>query len=43
MWTLTQRWYGERLAEPYRAKRVEELQGLLTDVGLVSEFWQFAT
>ncbi len=40
MWTLTLGWYGDRLAEPYRAKSVDELQRLLGGVGLTSDFWQ---
>ena len=40
MWTLTQGWYGDRLAEPFRPKTTDELQQLLTDVGLTSDFWQ---
>ena len=40
MWTLSQGWYGDRLAEPFRPKTPHELQRLLTDVGLTSDFWQ---
>ena len=40
MWTLTQGWYGDRLVEPFRPKRVDELQQLLADVGLTSDFWR---
>lgn len=40
MWPLSQMWYGDRLAEPFEPKTVEELQGLLTDVGLTDAFWQ---
>ena len=40
MWTLTQGWYGDRLAEPFRPKTTDELQQLLADVGLTSDFWQ---
>ena len=42
MWTLSQGWYGDRLAEPFRAKTVGELQALLSAVGLTDEFWQLA-
>jgi len=40
MWNLTQGWYGDRLAEPFRPKTAEQLQQLLTGVGLNSSFWQ---
>jgi hypothetical protein len=42
MWALTREWYGDRLAEPFRPKTVEQLQHLLSDVGLVGDFWQLA-
>jgi len=40
MWALTQGWYGDRLAEPYRPKTADELQQLLSVVDLTSDFWQ---
>ena len=40
MWTLTQGWYGDRLAEPFQPKTVGQLQQLLTGVGLNGSFWQ---
>ena len=40
MWTLTREWYGDRLAEPFRPKPVDQLQQLLTDVGLTADFWK---
>ena len=40
MWPLTQAWYGDRLAEPFQPKTTDELQRLLADVGLTSDFWQ---
>lgn len=40
MWSLSQQWYGDRLAPDYRPRPVEQLQGLLTDAGLISDFWQ---
>lgn len=42
MWTLSQAWYGDRLAENYRPKPIAELQQLLSDIGLTGEFWQLA-
>jgi hypothetical protein len=40
MWSLTQRWYGDRLVPGHRPKSVDELQRLLDDVGLTEDFWQ---
>lgn len=40
MWTLTQGWYGDRLAGLFQPKTTDELQRLLADVGLASDFWQ---
>ncbi len=42
MWTLSQGWYGDRLAEPFTPKTITELQQLLSDLGLTSDFWQIA-
>jgi hypothetical protein len=41
MWELTVGWYGGRLAIDYRPLTANELQTLLTSVGLTSAFWQF--
>lgn len=40
MWVLSQGWYGDRLSPDYRPATVEHLQSLLSQVGLVSDFWQ---
>jgi len=40
MWTLTQGWYGDRLSEPFQPKSIDQLQQLLTAVGLTDSFWQ---
>jgi hypothetical protein len=40
MWRLTTYWYGDRLDPAFQPKPVDQLQGYLTDVGLVSEFWR---
>jgi hypothetical protein len=40
MWTLSHGWYGDRLSEPFVPKTIETLQGLLTDVGLTTDFFQ---
>lgn len=40
MWPLTAGWYGDRLAERFQPKSVDQLQQLLTAAGLTSDFWQ---
>jgi hypothetical protein len=40
MWELSKGWYGDRLEPDYRPKPVEELQAVLSGVGLTSPFWQ---
>lgn len=39
MWTLSQRWYGDRLAADYQPKTAPELQRFLDEVGLTDTFW----
>ena len=39
MWTLSQQWYGDRLASDYRPTSAPELQRLLANVGLTDDFW----
>jgi hypothetical protein len=40
MWPLSQAWYGDRLSPDYHPKSVEQLRQILTDAGLVSDFWR---
>jgi hypothetical protein len=40
MWTLSQRWYGNRLDDDFRPWTVDDLQQMLSDVGLTTDFWQ---
>jgi hypothetical protein len=40
MWSLSQSWYGDRLAESFTPRTVDATQWLLDDVGLTSAFWQ---
>ena len=40
MWPLSQAWYGDRLDADYTPRSLEDLQGLLTEAGLVSDFWR---
>lgn len=40
MWTLSQRWYGDRLDESFTPRTIDATQRLLDDVGLTSDFWQ---
>jgi hypothetical protein len=39
MWTLSQQWYGDRLARDYRPKSAPAFQRILDDVGLNDNFW----
>ena len=39
-WELARIWYHDRLSPDWRPKVRPELQGRLTWVGLMSEFWQ---
>lgn len=39
MWTLSQGWYGDRLAAAYRPKTAAELRRLLDNAGLDDAFW----
>lgn len=40
MWALSLLWYGDRMSASYTPKPVDELQGMLTTVGLTEPFWQ---
>jgi hypothetical protein len=39
MWTLSQGWYGDRLAAAYQPRTAPELQSVLDDAGLDDAFW----
>ncbi len=40
MWELTLGWYGARLDPDWSPPAVEQLQGLLDQVGLTDPFWR---
>jgi hypothetical protein len=40
MWTLSQRWYGDRLDASFVPRSIDATQQLLDDVGLTVDFWQ---
>jgi len=42
MWTLSQDWYGDRLAPDYRPRALVKSQQLLTKAGLTEPFWALA-
>jgi hypothetical protein len=42
MWTLSQRWYGDRLNRTFTPRSTAAAQQLLEDAGLTSAFWQLA-
>jgi hypothetical protein len=35
-------WYHDRLEPSWQRKTLEEAQGLFTELGMVSEFWQLS-
>jgi hypothetical protein len=39
---LASRWYGDRLDPDWRPRTVPASQAILTEVGLVGEFWRLA-
>lgn len=42
LWGLAVRWYEDRFELDWRRRSVRERQEILTDVGLVGDFWQLA-
>jgi len=40
LWELARRWYGDRLDLGWRRKTPQARQTILTDLGLVGEFWR---
>ncbi len=41
-WSLAETWYHDRLEPSWQRKTLEEAQGLFTELGLVSQFWQLS-
>lgn len=42
-WQLAQSWFGDRLAPDWRRMTAAEGQSLLSNLGLVGDFWQLKT
>jgi len=40
VWTLSQRWYHDRLAEKYRSRTAAQVEEIFRSLGLTSTFWQ---
>jgi Alkylmercury lyase len=40
MWQLADSWYRNRLSPEWRRRAPEDAQRVLTDVGLVGDFWK---
>jgi hypothetical protein len=41
VWTLSQRWYHDRLCEDYRSRTAAEVVEIFRALGLTSAFWQY--
>jgi len=40
LFELARRWYGDRLSPDWRPRSREASQAILSDVGLVGDFWR---
>jgi hypothetical protein len=40
VWTLSQRWYHDRLTEEYRSRSAAQVEEIFRSLGLTSAFWQ---
>ena len=40
LWELSQCWYHTRMSPDYHGRTLEQVQEILREVGLTSEFWQ---
>ena len=40
LWSLAQKWYGDRLAADFNGRTPAEAQHIFRAVGLTSSFWQ---
>jgi hypothetical protein len=38
-WTLSKRWYGNRLDPEYRGRSLDAAQQIFRDLGLTAPFW----
>jgi len=41
VWTLSQRWYDNRLSEAYRGRTAAQVEEIFRSLGLTSTFWQY--
>jgi hypothetical protein len=41
VWTLSQRWYHDRLSPDYRSRTAAQVQEIFRDLGLTSDFWRY--
>ena len=40
VWTLSQRWYDNRLSVDYQGRTAAQVTTIFQDLGLTSAFWQ---
>lgn len=40
VWELAQAWYGDRLADNFRGRTVEQAEAIFRHVGLAGAFWR---
>lgn len=41
VWTLSQRWYDNRLSEEYQGRTAAQVAEIFRSLGMTSEFWQY--
>jgi hypothetical protein len=41
VWTLSQRWYHDRLCESYRSRTAAQVEEIFRGLGLTSTFWHY--
>jgi hypothetical protein len=39
LWTLSQKWYGNRITRDFHGRSLEEAQAIFREVGLTAPFW----
>lgn len=40
LWEFSQRWYHDRLLPEFHGRKLEHVQQIFGEFGLISEFWQ---
>lgn len=43
LWSLTQRWYHDRLNPSFRGRSLDTASEILRDTGLTGTFWQLGS